>query len=346
MLSGCVHPKLPLALKQGAFRNVGSPRTQAKLDQEHCIEVYGLAQQIAVALHLGAHKTASTHLQKTLARNEKLLRENGVRCFGPKYLRDPKHNFQDLFGLRPKGEPTGGRSGSEQITYLAKGARRVVLSEENALGPVFNKLSPGVLYPQADLRLESFVASVAPFPVTLFLAVREPSKWIASLYSQRIAGGDLKTFDEFVGDSLPEDLLWSNLIGRMRKVPGLGAIRLWRKEDYPEVSVPVFRRMLGWRLGPLVERVDGRVNEGLSSAALSQIIEWGEDGRSGDIRSWVKEARQQFQLTGPSQTFNPWSEEMQARSIKSYSADLEEIAAWDDVEMVKPSVRSRGVKED
>ncbi|MDG1737253.1 MAG: hypothetical protein P8L68_01060 [Paracoccaceae bacterium] len=301
-----------------------------------------MAHQIAVALHLGAHKTASTHLQKTLARNEKLLLDNGVRYFGPKYLRDPKHNFQDLFGLRPKGEPIAGRSGSEQITHLAKGERRVVLSEENALGPVFNDQNSGVLYPQADLRLEKFVTAVAPFPVTLFLAVREPSRWIASLYAQRVAGGQLKTFDEFMGGNQLEDLRWSNLVGRLRKVPGLGQIHLWRKEDYPEVSVPVFRRMLGWRIGPLVERIDGRVNEGLSSAALLQIIEWGENGRTGDIRAWVKEARERYILTSPSQNFNPWSDAEHAQSVESFNVDLETIGAWDDVELVKPSGRSRG----
>ena len=302
-----------------------------------------MAQQIAVSLHLGAHKTASTHLQKSLARNENLLLAHGVRYFGPKYLRDPKHHFQDLFGLRAKGQPIGGRSGPEQVTHIAKGARRVVLSEENALGPTFNDLNPGILYPQADLRLERFVASVAPFPVALFLAVREPSQWMASLYSQRVIGGDLRPFDAFVGDNRPEHLLWSNLIGRMRKVPGLGPIYVWRKEDYPEVSVPVFRRMLGWRLGPLVERIDGRVNEGLSSAALTQIVDWGASGRTGEVRTWVKEARQQFALSNPSQAFNPWSEDVHERSATSYAADIEAMSDWDDIEIVRPSGRSRGV---
>lgn len=302
-----------------------------------------MAQQIAVSLHLGAHKTASTHLQKSLARNEDLLLDNGVRFFGPKYLRDPKHNFQDLFGLRPKGEPTGGRSGAEEIAHLANGARRVVLSEENALGPVFTKLSPGVLYPQADLRLERFVASVAPCPVTLFLAVREPANWMASLYSQRVIGGDLRPFEKFVGDNQPEQLLWSNLVDRMRKVPGLGTIHLWRKEDYPEVSVPVFRRMLGWRVGPMVERIDGRVNEGLSSAALTQIIEWGASGRSGEVKSWVKEARRAFALSNTSKAFNPWPDDIRERSRAVYGADIDMMSSWKNVEFIKPSVRSRGV---
>lgn len=302
-----------------------------------------MARQIAVALHLGAHKTASTHLQKSLVRNEKLLADNDVRFFGPRYLRDPDHNFQDLFGLRAIGEPTGGRSGSEQITYLANGARRVVLSEENALGPVFTPAMPGVLYPQAGHRLSKFVASVAPFPVTLFLAVREPSKWIASLYSQRVVGGDLQTFDAFMGDTKLEQLKWSHLVNRFRKIPGLGMIHLWQKEDYPEVSVPVFRRMLGWRVGPLVERIDGRVNEGLSSAALSQIIEWGATGRTGDVKTWVKEARKQFKLSSPSQTFNPWSEDVHKDSQIRYKADIDKMSTWKNVEIVEPSGRSHGV---
>ncbi len=301
-----------------------------------------MARQIAVSLHLGAHKTASTHLQKSIERNEPLLEQNAIRYFGPKYLRHKDHAFLDLFGLRSSGKTVGNRTGQEQIEWLADGADQIVLSEENALGPVFNKINPGVLYPQGDLRIERFIEVISPQPVTIFLAIREPSTWLASLYSQRVIGGEYRSFQDFVGDNQPDLLRWSNLIGRLAKISGDRRIFVWRKEDYPEVAAPVLRRMVGWKLGPLLERVEGRVNAGLSSAAIAQLVEWGNEGREGDAKEWAKEVRKTFDSPDGVNVFDPWPEDMKAQSNLAYEQDVKKIEGIAQVEMLKPSRKSRG----
>ena len=310
-------------------------------DQTQHSKVRSLARPIAVSLHLGAHKTASTHLQKSLARNGDLLAQNAIRYFGPKFLRHKEHAFLDLFALRAEGEAIGNRSGPEQIEWLADGAKQVVLSEENILGPVFNKLNSGVLYPQADLRIERFTETISPHPVTVFIAIREPAKWLASLYSQRVIGGDLRSFEEFVGDNTPELLKWSNLIERLAKIPGERQIFVWRKEDYPEVAAPVLRRMIGWRLGPLLERVEGRVNAGLSSAAIEKLVEWGNQGRDGNAKEWAKELRKTFGGSNVRNVFDPWAVDTKEKSAIAYDEDVARIERMGQVEVLKPSRRSR-----
>lgn len=300
-----------------------------------------MAGQVAVSLHLGAHKTASTHLQKSLDKNAALLKENDVRYYGPKYLRHKDHAFLDLFGLRPDGVSTGDRNGPAQIEWLAKGARRVVLSDENILGPVFDRLNPGVLYPQADIRVESFVNAIGDHPVSLFLATREPSSWVASLYSQRVVGGETRSFRKFVGTNKPCALRWSNLVDRLRKVTSLSGIFLWRKEDYPEVAAPVLRRMVGWRLGPLVGRIDGKVNAGLSGAAIEQLLLWNTEGQKNETLSRVKEAKELLPISADMGPFDPWTETDKTKSRDAYAEDIEQIGNWDDVEIIKPSQRSR-----
>lgn len=300
-----------------------------------------MARQIAVSLHLGAHKTASTHLQKSIENNSKLLARNSIRYFGPKYLRHKDHAFLDLFGLRSEGATTGNRSGADQIEWLAGDANQIVLSEENILGPVFNKLNPGVLYPQADLKIERFVEAISPHPVTIFLAIREPASWIASLYSQRVIGGEFRSFEDFVGENQPDRLKWSNLLGRLANIPGERRIFVWRKEDYPEVAAPVLRRMIGWRLGPLIERVDGRVNPGLSAAAIAQLVEWGKEGREGNVKDWAKEVRNTLEASDVRAVFDPWSTDVKTQSAFVYAQDIDRIEALDQVELLKPSRRSR-----
>lgn len=300
-----------------------------------------MVRQIPVSLHLGAHKTASTHLQHSLAQNAELLAENGVKYLGPKFLRAKDHHLFDLFGMRASGQILGDVSGAEQVRRLVKPSNRLVLSEENILGPVFSEGNPNMLYPIAALRVEKFVNTVAPCPVTLFISVREPAGWLASLYSQRVVGGDLRSFEGFLEGNSAQHLCWSELVERLARIQGIAGLFVWRKEDYPAVAAPVLRRMLGWRIGPLVKRIETRVNTALSAEAIDLIQEWGRQGRDGDAKTWVKELRKQNDLTDPANAFDPWSEAVKSASLAAYEADVEKIAAMDSVHLLKPSPRSR-----
>jgi len=112
-----------------------------------------LTRPISLSLHLGAHKTASTHLQHALKAHEEQLIDAGVRFYGPQYLRERDRSIPQMFGVGTAA--TTGRSAPLQLEFLAKDADRVILSEENFLGKLFDER--GVvgeqLYPLADMRI-------------------------------------------------------------------------------------------------------------------------------------------------------------------------------------------------
>jgi len=302
-----------------------------------------LARPISVSLHVGVHKTASTHLQKTLARNASLLRDNGVGFVGPESLRQPGQSLQALFGLGDRADAPGGHDAQAQLRRLAgDGAARLVISEENALGPMVGEGAPGPLYPNADLRIERLIRALAPSPVRLFVGLREPAGWLASVYRHKLFNGSYPTFDDFAGGVDPAALRWSNLIERLRRVGGVGRLYIWRQEDYPAVAGPVFRRMLGWKLGPQVARIEGRVNEGLSHKAVEQLLRWGE---SDDPRGAARKARALFPITTPESRFAPWPAAVLARSRAAYDADIARIADIAGADLLRPARRlqpSRG----
>ncbi|MEL6685770.1 MAG: hypothetical protein AAFQ00_10775, partial [Pseudomonadota bacterium] len=92
---------------------------------------------LSIAFHIGAHKTATSHLQRSLLRAGDALAAAGVRYYGPDYFRLPGHSIQALFGFRP-GTKGGGamRPAAEQLALLQQDGHRIVLSEENFIGPL------------------------------------------------------------------------------------------------------------------------------------------------------------------------------------------------------------------
>lgn len=288
-----------------------------------------------LSLHLGAHKTASTHLQKSLQKHRKLMARNGVCFIGPRYLRKPEHGLSQLFSRR---EDTPFLS-TETLAGLAEGAKRVVISEENALGAALSPMFESVLYPAADLRVEAALSDVDGVEVSLFLAMREPSDWLASMYRQRLWSGDWQDFNGFLGKHDPLVMKWSNLIDRLRRLEKVPQIFVWRYEDYPKVSGPVLRRMVGWRLGPRIPRIDGRVNEGLTEAVVNELVAL-KTPKPGEPKIQIKEVRERLKEAPQDNSFDPWPPGIREKSKQAYEADIAKLAEFDEVTLLKPSKRS------
>ncbi|MGB1209735.1 MAG: hypothetical protein ACPG7W_11160, partial [Paracoccaceae bacterium] len=88
------------------------------------------AQPCKITFHIGVHKTATSHLQRSLLRASDSLAAHGVRYYGPDHLRLPGRSLPTLFGFRtdraaPKRPP------EEQVALLRKDGRKIVFSEEN-----------------------------------------------------------------------------------------------------------------------------------------------------------------------------------------------------------------------
>ena len=186
-----------------------------------------------IDLHLGAHKTASTHLQKCLR-----VALDGAQnaCFlGPSEMRTAPFGFEALAARGP-GDPAGAEAAAALRRRIA-GVPCVVISEENVLGTAHapKMLREARFYPRADARLAHLVAGLGAARVRLHLAVRDPAGFLVSAYCQRLYAGQVLPFAAFLGGLSPDRLRWSEMLGRLLAVPGVAGVTLWRYEDYPGV---------------------------------------------------------------------------------------------------------------
>ncbi|MDD7970593.1 hypothetical protein [Roseinatronobacter alkalisoli] len=196
-------------------------------------------------LHIGAHKTASTHLQRILRRNRALLDARGCACFGPAQLR------RDL-KLPPLSAdiPSAPRVIAPLVGVLQQAdarGQRLVLSEENILGTTrADIIAQGHrLYPGADAQLARFLRLVGARDVTLYLALRHPLSLITSGFVQQIKGGNLCDFGNYIAGYDPMALRWSELVARLATCPAVGRLILWRYEDYRQCLPYILAQLLG-----------------------------------------------------------------------------------------------------
>lgn len=304
-----------------------------------------MSKKFRIALHLGAHKTASTHLQRSLDSNATLLVQSKVKFRGPMDLRPPKRSLENRFGLTDATKARSSESLEAELAALADGAKRLVISEENILGPMW-KIKKGKrvppLYPLSDSRLENLIPSFRGCPFSLFLAIRNPADLIASAYSQSLSVGKIEPFREFAEGMTFPDVRWSNVVRRLSLVPEVTEIYVWRYEDYPDNFVRIMRKLVGWKLGRQVAPIQDRVHSGMSTKAVEFVLENVSPSDSREQqRALAVAARSEFPVSAENPRNAPWTAQEMASAATSYASDFRDVAKLENVKVIN-AWRPRG----
>ncbi len=147
-----------------------------------------------VTLHLGAHRTGGSTLQRMLAINADILKQRGVAVWGPDRTRDGL--LAGVLGDPGSASPrrdilahrSTGRVAMLRGSMAGAGIGRLVMSDANALGGLRENLLLGRLYPSAGPRLLR-LASAMPEIDRVVLSIRSPDVWWASVFSLLMTRG-------------------------------------------------------------------------------------------------------------------------------------------------------------
>ena len=284
-------------------------------------------------IHIGAHKTATTHLQETLAAIRPVLVERGVDFIPNPELR--RSGFAKALAHRltwnrvpPLRGPMVRRVVARHLDPLRAGPATLVLSEEKLIGGS-QQIFAEPIYP----RMQRIIALLATLgrraEVTLFLSIRSfdtqlPSAYVQELrYMPPIAGG----FDNVKRRVLKRPPSWFELVRRIRAAaPGV-PLRVWRQEDYRQNTAAILAALTGiGELGPLPEVDDPSWTKSPSLEAI----------RAVEALPAMPEAERREQARaifrdddGEGARFRPFDPEERALLQARYAADLERIAALD-----------------
>lgn len=179
-----------------------------------------------VVLHVGAHKTGSSLVQKFLRDNRKALSGNGIH-----YI--PRSDMNTLIGwgkaLHDAPELLRGR-----LEDVTSGRHAVALgSHENTLGRPFVKGTPG-LYPDGPRNAKALGQILDGFDYSVVVYIRPQADFVESYYLQSLHEGGTQTFAEWTQETIDVDSLsWRPLIDALKE--SLGPDRVVVK-DFSEIQ--------------------------------------------------------------------------------------------------------------
>lgn len=273
-------------------------------------------------LHIGAHKTATTHLQAGLDTARPGLAAAGIACLTPQDLRG---------GLVRLGRVADRGAGDRARIALAAaraGQPRLLLSDENILGSVHSMFAPdGHLYPEAAARLTRVLDALGGGPVRLWLAVRDPAGLVASAHGQALLAGKLTPFARFAAGIDLARPVWTSLARRLLAVPGVAGLTFWRFEDWPRIAPTVLDALLPQGAAQHVRLPDAPSQPGLSAMAHDWIMH--RASRVQDTTAataLARRARARFPKGPGAPGFQPWDDASLAVSRCAHAEDLAGLA--------------------
>jgi len=293
-----------------------------------------------IKLYLGAHKTATTHLQGILMANRDLLAEDGTVLSAPQDVRNSW--LPGLFKAQKALVETG-----EIPEEIAAPLREWmpqdgtwILTEENIIGiPYELSRVPGI-YPVAGKRLATLKALFPEAKMEFYFSVRSYDSFYRSMYSEVVRNRGFMTFDQFYNETRFAKNSWVRFTEQVAGAIAPENIVFWRFEDFRAV-MPQALQLLSGRDD--TEAMAARYAPETTRPSLSQktldIL--------GDIAPaiGVPEALRLTEMINrhyavadghaPLQVFDT---ETSARFKAQYQADLAEIAErFPDLKMLAPA---------
>lgn len=293
-----------------------------------------------IALYLGAHKTATTHLQGILLANRDVLAEKGVALSAPQDIRNewlPDYFRAVRHVVKDEAIP---QQLAEKLRALEPPQERWILTEENMIGVPAELSTHRGLYPFARQRLTTVRALFPEAHITLFFSVRSYDSFFRSMYSEVIRNRGFIPFEEFYDREAFERKSWVGTVEAFASVLPPEDIVLWRFEDFRLIHRQVLALMTGIDdVGPLIEAYSAETTRpSLSQKAVDLLAELAPAIGKKEALRLTERINAYYGVDRGHPTFQPFDgeqiEDMRAR----YSKDMARIARkFPGVRIVEPA---------
>ncbi|WP_245834416.1 hypothetical protein [Yoonia maricola] len=232
-----------------------------------------------------------------------------------------------MFGLRLE-------EGAQPLAQLPQNGHRIVISEENFIGPLNQPHGRGMRhrYKSADDRLAELSRAIGR-DVDVCLAIRRPTAFINSAYCQMLLGGRVQPIAVFQRRNPLASVDWVDLVSRLRAAQGVGALTVWRYEDYTAVFPQIIKHLVGEDAADCVAPRPRHINRGLSERAVDYVLTNAPEPSGAKM---AQLARQKLPVEDGHAPFDGFAAEEHAIGDAAYARQLATISAMQGVTLLRP----------
>lgn len=271
-----------------------------------------------IFLHVGAHRTATTPLQRLLGRNQPALDRAGLSYWGPERTRG------GLFhGLTAPGDAVlpwqVGRAEKRVRLEVARlvglGRSGLFISDERMLGSLRGVLDDMRLYRDAGARVSRCAAGLRDHRLTVGLTLRCYDTWWASVLGVRLTRGGPVPHPALCDRLITQPRRWRHVIADLARAVPEARLLVWTHEAMADRPDALIGRLTGLTLDLNGDR-RARANPGPGAAALRAYL--GDCGARPDA------------IRTASGRFMPFDPHQRAILRAQYAEDLAWLAAGAD----------------
>jgi hypothetical protein len=283
-----------------------------------------------VKLHIGAHKTATTHLQYSLESIQAQLLQNNITYIPTSLLRDsefPPYSGrcswrQKLF----KGRPLFERFNTN-LKSLSVLSDCLLISEENIMGLSTDLLCPRI-YPNFE-RKSTFISTLSKFcEVELYLSIRPysdliPSAYVQCLRSFTFAQNIVEVVDKII-ESKEEQYSWFHLVKRIQKIFPNVSLKFWTVDEYQRNSNLIISKICESDVSHIINTVAvPNRTKSPSSEAIEKIIDLKD--RNYDDYQYITKVSDIISRDNGKEKYKPLGNEQIEALEARYKKDLDRL---------------------
>ncbi|MCX7644330.1 MAG: hypothetical protein N2Z62_03410 [Rhodobacteraceae bacterium] len=291
-----------------------------------------------LALHIGAHRTATTSLQQALGMASAELAAAGTAFWGPEAMRLPGRRDHARNLRRAAADPAAREAAEAARREVARalaglagaGIGRLLVSEENLIGTMEGNFAAAALYPNAARNLAAAADLFGGPPAEVFLGLRDYAGWWASAYAQCVVLREMPPFD--AGRIAASARGWPEVAEEVRATFPQARLTLWRHG--PGAAEAALAAMLPAPLAGRVVLHGRRANAALSARGLRRFT--ARRRRAGGFDAAARRAAvaELGEAGGP--PLRPFPAEAEAALAERFERDWARICRMPGVRVLAP----------
>lgn len=289
-----------------------------------------------IVYHIGANCTDQDRLLKSILKNAETFADQGVKVPGPgKYRRLIRETIQALGDSEPNADT---REILLDSILDDEQCNRVVMSHAQFMCVHRRVFEGGIFYALAEDKLQGLAKLFPGDEIEIFLGLRDPATFIPAVFGDN----PMESFGKFMHGLNPQDLRWSDLVARIRKILPHATLTVWCNEDTPLIWAQLIREMAG--VDPLTKITGGfdLLSSIISAEGMKQFVTYlrahppqTETQKRRIIAAFMEkfaledEVEETVDLPG-------WTEEIVAQLTAEYDEDVYRIERMEGVNFIAP----------
>lgn len=274
-----------------------------------------------IKLYIGAHKTATTHIQQLLNINRDILLKKDIGLSIPIDLR---HDWIPLFFRLSENYS---KDLSDEIIDLSSRNKTWIFSEENFSGNSFELSKKSGIYMDLKHRLDVFNELFKNCNIEVFFSIRSYETFYRSAYLEVIRNRGYMSFDDFYSYERFINNNWVDVISSIVSVIPETHITIWCYEDLNFIKPEIIQRMTNLKdITCILESYENKVTRpSISSRSFSIIKRLSKSQTYSELNKLTDKLNIKYPANKSNGYFMPFDNHQISSFKTSYSQDIKKI---------------------